>query len=434
MLRRLPCAVLRLFFRRIEVGGREHVPATGPVVFILNHPNALIDPLVLLCRAGRPVSFLAKEPLFRMPVIGTLVRAMDSIPVYRRMDQADTANNARTFTAARDLLSRGGSLALFPEGTSHSDPKLKPFRTGAARIALGAGVSGLSIVPAGLFYTEKTRFRSSALLCFGPPVEVATVPPGPDGEPPAEPVRDLTARLASALGALTLQADHHEALRLAESADRLLATASGEPSDLALHLERRQRLLRGYARLREAAPERLERLASRVTRYGAALEQADLTPELLPAGGYRTATVLRVTLKAVVTLLLLLPLALAGMVAHFPAWLAVDFVANRYSRNSPDAIATVKAIAGLVFYPLTWIVLAWVAGRTWGFRAGVVTVPLAPLAGWAALMFVEQFDRLAGGARGLLLALTGKRRFLRLVAERSAIAEELTAVGREYGI
>lgn len=434
MLRRLPCTVLRLFFRRLEVAGREHVPATGPVIFILNHPNALMDPLVLLCRAGRPVSFLAKEPLFRMPVVGTLVRAMDSIPVYRRMDQADTANNARTFAAARALLSRGGSLALFPEGTSHSDPRLKPFRTGAARIALGSGVPGLQIVPAGLFYTEKTTFRSGALLCFGPPVAIDLVPPGADGEPPAEPVRALTARLESALGNLTLQADHHEALRLAESADRLLATESGTAPDLAGQLERRQRLLRGYARLRDAAPDRLARLASRITRYTSTLQEADLTPELLPLGGYRAANVVRVALKAVVVLLLLLPLALAGMAAHFPAWFAVDFVAARYRRNSPDAVATVKALAGLVCYPVTWILLAWLASRTWGMRGALAALVMAPLAGWAALTFVERFDRLAGGARGLLLAITGRRRFLRLLAERSAIAEELASVGRDYGV
>jgi 1-acyl-sn-glycerol-3-phosphate acyltransferase len=179
LLQRPLCALLRLFFRRIDVEGREQVPQVGPVIFILNHPNALIDPLILLCRAGRPVSFLAKEPLFRMPFIGSIVRAMDSIPVYRRMDQADTSQNAATFVAARQLLSRGGSLALFPEGTSHSDPRLKPFRTGAARIALGAQVPGLQVVPAGLFYTEKSRFRSQVLLCFGPPVEVARWSRGP---------------------------------------------------------------------------------------------------------------------------------------------------------------------------------------------------------------------------------------------------------------
>ncbi len=434
MLRRLPCTVLRLFFRRLEVAGREHVPATGPVIFILNHPNALMDPLVLLCRASRPVSFLAKEPLFRMPVIGTLVRAMDSIPVYRRMDQADTAHNARTFAAARALLSRGGSLALFPEGTSHSDSRLKPFRTGAARIALGSGVPGLRIVPAGLFYTEKTTFRSGALLCFGPPVAIDIVPPGADGEPPAEPVRELTAKLETALGALMLQADHHEALRLAESADRLLVTATGDSAHLVDRLERRQRLLRGYAKLRDAAPERLERLTSRIQRYGAALDDAHLTPELLPASGFRAATVARIAGRALVTLALLLPLAIAGIVTHLPAWLAVDLVANRYGRNSPDAVATVKALASMVFYPVTWISLGWLATRAWGFRWGLAAALLAPLAGWAALRFVERFDRLAGRTRGLLLALTGKRRFLRLVAERSAIADEITALGREFGI
>ena len=434
MLRELPCTVLRLFFRRIEVAGQQHVPSAGPVIFILNHPNALMDPLVLLCRAGRPVSFLAKEPLFRMPVIGTLVRAMDSIPVYRKMDQADTANNAKTFAAARQLLARGGSLALFPEGTSHSDPKLKPFRTGAARIALGSGVPGLRIVPAGLFYTDKTTFRSGALLCFGDAIDVALVEPGPDGEPPAEPVRALTTGLESALGELTLQADHHEALRLAESADRLLATAAGTKPDLAERLERRQRLLRGYAKLRVDAPERLGRLSSRILRYTSALRNANLTPELLPAGGYRATTVALVAVKALATLLVLLPLAVAGMIAHFPAWLAVDLIANRFGRQHTDGIATAKAVAGMLFYPVTWMILAWLAWRQWGAPGAIGALVLAPVAGWAAIIFLERFDLLAGGTRGLLLALTGKRKFLRLVAERTAIAEELAAVGREFGI
>jgi hypothetical protein len=162
-------------------------------------------------------------------------------------------------------------------------------------------VSGLRVVPAGLFYTDKTAFRSDALLCFGAPIVVGMVPPGPDGEPPAEPVRTLTARFETALGELTLQADHHEALRLVESADRLLATATPTEPDLAVHLDRRQRLLRGYSKLREEAPERLGRLAARILRYTAALRNANLTPELLPAGGYRAATVVRVAVKTLVT-------------------------------------------------------------------------------------------------------------------------------------
>src|SRR5205085_5440816 len=87
----------------------------------------------------RPVSFLAKSPLFRTPVVSFFVRALDSIPVYRKQDEgADTSRNRETFERAARLLRRGGTIAICPEGASHSEPYLLPLKTGAARIALGA--------------------------------------------------------------------------------------------------------------------------------------------------------------------------------------------------------------------------------------------------------------------------------------------------------
>src|SRR5713226_6651013 len=85
-LRALFGLALRVFFRRVEVDGAERVPRAGGVIFAVNHPNALIDPLLLLCFAPRPVSVLAKAPLFSMPVVGSFVRAFDSIPVHRSQD------------------------------------------------------------------------------------------------------------------------------------------------------------------------------------------------------------------------------------------------------------------------------------------------------------------------------------------------------------
>ncbi|HVF22820.1 MAG TPA: 1-acyl-sn-glycerol-3-phosphate acyltransferase, partial [Pyrinomonadaceae bacterium] len=172
MIRRLIVSLvrlaLRIYFQRIEVTGLEHVPGDAPVIFVLNHPNALVDPVFLLCLAPRRVSFLAKEPLFRMPVIGYLVKALDSLPVYRRQDEGqDVTRNEETFTAARKLLAKGGTIAICPEGVSHDEPGLRPIKTGAARIALAAVSTGevkdVKIVPAGLYYTSKTSFRSSAL-------------------------------------------------------------------------------------------------------------------------------------------------------------------------------------------------------------------------------------------------------------------------------
>ncbi len=110
LLRALLRVMLRIFFRRIEVTGVERVPRAGPVIFVLNHPNGLIDPAVFLCLAPRRVSFLAKAPLFRMPIIGAIVRAVEAIPVHRRQDAgADLKKNAETFEAAQAILVRGGA-------------------------------------------------------------------------------------------------------------------------------------------------------------------------------------------------------------------------------------------------------------------------------------------------------------------------------------
>ena len=80
LLRLLLRGILRIFFRRTEVSGAERVPRTGPVIFVLNHPNGLIDPTFLLCLAPRRVSFLAKAPLFHMPVIGAIARKGMVVP------------------------------------------------------------------------------------------------------------------------------------------------------------------------------------------------------------------------------------------------------------------------------------------------------------------------------------------------------------------
>src|SRR5437899_13090833 len=115
-MRRAVTALLRLlikiFFKRIEIADIDRVPAEMPVIFAVNHPNALVDPLFLLCFAPRRVSFLAKAPLFSMPVIGWIARAFESIPVYRRQDNVQPASNRETFARAREILAAGGAIAI----------------------------------------------------------------------------------------------------------------------------------------------------------------------------------------------------------------------------------------------------------------------------------------------------------------------------------
>jgi len=430
---------LRVFFRRVEVSGAERVPRGGACMFVLNHPNGLVDPCFLLCFAPRRVSFLAKSPLFKMPFIGQLCRVMEAIPVYRSQDEGvDTSRNRETFALAHRLLTRGGTIGVCPEGVSHSEPSLKPLKTGAARIALGAASAGagldLKIVPAGLYYTAKTTFRSGALLYFGDPVRVEPVAPDASGEPPREAARELSERIAAALREVTLNAEHHEALRVVARAESIFSAEDedGEEMTLERELRRRRRFVEGYAILRERLPERLEALESRIRRYEEELRQAGIEDprDLTPADLSRRAGPRHLLTRALL-FALLLPFALAGWLLHYPAYTLAGYLATKFSHNYEDILSTVKIIAALLLFPLTWAALAATVYALAGWRLALAALLVAPALGYVALRFSEEFDRFVAGARAALFFVTERHFFRQLLSERRAIRREILALGDE---
>jgi 1-acyl-sn-glycerol-3-phosphate acyltransferase len=444
MFRRVLVSVLRLalrvFFRRIEVGGAERVPRGGACIFVLNHPNALVDPVFILCHAPRRVSFLAKEPLFRMPVIGTLVRALDAIPVYRKQDEgADTSRNRETFDRARALLKRGGSIAICPEGTSHSDTKLRPLKTGAARIALGVvaedATIDLKIVPAGLYYTAKTAFRSAALLHFGEPVKVEAVALDSQGDPPHDAVRALSARVERALRDVTLNAEHEHALATITRAENIFsagASATGRGAQtLAEQLDLRRRFLDAYAFHFAHSPARLSALDARLSRYEETLRLSGLDAEDLSAPQSTARAILRHVLTRVLPVLCLAPLAFVGVIAHYATYRLAGALATRFARESDDVVSTIKIVAALLLFPLTWLAQAVFVGWLVGWWGVAFALAIVPACGWIAVRFFEKLDEFVGGARALRFYLTRRWFFKELLAERRRLREEITALGEE---
>jgi len=441
MIRRLIVALLRfalrIYFKRIEVAGLENVPLNTPVIFVLNHPNALVDPVFLLCLAPRKVSFLAKAPLFRMPVIGYLVRTLDSLPVYRRQDEGeDVSKNQETFVAARKLLARGGTIGICPEGVSHNAPGLQPIKTGAARISLAAISTGevdqLEIVPAGLYYTAKTRFRSSALLYFGKPIEVQPVVLEADGTPPRQETRALSARIEQALRAVILDAQHEEALNSIARAERIFSAEASEGANesLASELQLQQRFIKAYAVLEQNQPERLRKLEVRMIRFEEELRQAGVDPEEFSAPRSTGAVFAQLATRTVLFALMMGPAAL-GTLVHYPAYQLGGYLATKLSRNSEDVISTIKIISAMLLFPLTWLGLAFVFYLLFGFLAAVISLLVLPLCGYVAILFFEEFDRSLGGVRALAFFLVRRRFFVRLLAERKAIRDEIIALGSQ---
>jgi 1-acyl-sn-glycerol-3-phosphate acyltransferase len=172
ILKSLAVGIMRLLFR-LEVQGREHVPATGPVLVVSNHAS-LLDPALIGGAAPRPLCFMAKAELFRIPLFGRLIRALNARPVRREGSSAGALRDAlRTLRA-------GNALLVFPEGTRGAGDEMRVGKPGAGMLAVA---SGAPVVPVYVSGSQRALPRGRTLprparvvVRFGPPLAFAAAP------------------------------------------------------------------------------------------------------------------------------------------------------------------------------------------------------------------------------------------------------------------
>lgn len=169
--------ITNTFFRRIDVVGLENVPTEGPVIFAGNHPNALMDGWLLTAKCGRwPLHFMANAKLWEYRFLAALLNAMGAVPVYRHEEHKDKVDNSGAFDRFYEVIESGNCMGIFPEGVSHVESQLTKLKTGTARIALAVAARGkvdVTLVPCGLNYMHRHRFRSQVLIEFGHPVVIS---------------------------------------------------------------------------------------------------------------------------------------------------------------------------------------------------------------------------------------------------------------------
>lgn len=373
-------------YYRFRIEG-EQVPRTGPVLLVANHPNSLFDPALVAASAGRPVRFLAKEPLIDHPGIGWLIRGSGAIPIYRMSDDPASFNrNDETFRAAHEALAQGSAIGMFPEGISHDLPGLAPLKSGAARLALGAARQlgrDFPIIPVGLTFRGKERFRSEALALVGRRIEWGDLI---DGRHSPATTRQLTQRIADALREQTVELRGWADAPLVESAAAIHAAESDlapRPADM-LRLEREVAVAVEWLQQEER-----RELMSAVDRHARTLGSLGLSPQDLsrPLPLRQSAGPIA---RHLVVLCSVSLLGLVGHAAYFvPAYLLRRSVARL--EPTPDIRSTYLTLGGALFGSIWITLLATLAGLSLGIAGAAAMLVVLPLLAIAAVVVRDRW-------------------------------------------
>ncbi|MFQ5778078.1 MAG: 1-acyl-sn-glycerol-3-phosphate acyltransferase [Terriglobia bacterium] len=442
---------IRLYYRRIEVVGRERIPATGPGIIVANHPNSSPDAFLLASQlTARKVNFIAKDTLTRAPVVGWGLRQFGVVGVARAMDyerQRDLArqrNQAAVATCAPRLLA-GELIAIFGEGISTDARRLHTIRKGALRFGYAAEEAaefklGLVWIPVGITYLAKQRFRSDVLIRVGEPFGLADLLPNP-AHHQAEILQRGTDRLQRELETLVVNIEREELAGLIDRLADLLGSPAGR---LASRVERHQHVARAIEYFNLAEPGRVSALEQALTRYQQRVAVAGLSDEVVRQRHPTLA--FWVNLRGVLKSSALMVLNLYGWANSFvPRWCAALYRPLGRRKLAAGGISTTKETlygiyggwlgAALAFPLQTYLVTMWAlqsVGTLPGAFAGTL-YGLSLIPSWR--LFVRRRDILsehAGNLRAAFLFLVKAAPGTRLQAERRRLQRRLRALLAAY--
>ncbi len=436
-------SLVRLYYPRLEVHGAEKIDPNKPAIFVPNHPNGLLDPILIMMAARRPVSFLAKSTLMGNPVGRLFLGAFAALPIFRMRDSGQAGGpsdednmrelNERTFSVCRGLLHSHGAMAIFPEGKTHSESYLAEFKTGAARIALSAEAEAdwqddLQIIPVGLWYEDKTLFRSSVLVVIGDPYDIQNYRDAYEAEP-YQTAHDMTEALKADLDEVVLQAENNELLAAIPAVARWVEPHFDDLPLIEQH-ELTGEMIDAYSYIQTNQPSQLQQFSTEARNYARALHTLGIDdpweleiPDATKGRPWRLLTFLICSF----------PFALLGAIISFIPYRMARPVATRIMGDDTSTISTVKLILGALFILIGYIALAVVVGNWLNSGwIGLLSFAIFPALGYLALVWGEGFEEWTTLTSYHWLRLTRADLVKALKTQREYLADQVRGALEDY--
>ena len=432
--------LVKVFYRRIHVGYKERVSRKGPIILASNHPNTLMDPLLVALLSGRNPHFLGKSTLFKNVIAKIFLRSVHVLPVYRKQDaEADMGKNADIFEKCFQSLEAGKAIVIMPEGISQMDGTLHEIKTGTARIGLGAELRnafelGVQIIPAGINYSSPTEFFSDVHCRFGRPIDLRDYQDLYEKDE-YEAVYQVTNQIRDALEKLTTTVQSSETAEVLDNLRMIykleLAVDQGLQEELKQH---DFSVTRGMADAinwyHEHHPESFEVLSSQMDRYLAKIEGLELRDDLLSTVHGQKTFVGRVL--GLFGVILGLPIYLWGLINNFLAY-RVPALLVKTLGTSQEYLSTFKMLSGALIFSLFYTLqtgTVWYLTHSSAWTA-VYLVSLVPT-GRFALYYHDTMQRYRQHLRIFTLFIKRKTLMYEIIQERMVLIEALDAAKNQY--
>ncbi len=414
MVRKLARIIVTTFFRDVTLVGREHLPKDRPVIFTPNHPNGLLDPMLLYCLPSSiQLRFVAKAPLFKIPGFGSILRSAGAIPVERRFEASGDVDYTAFFSACVDALAQRASLVIFPEGRSLAQAYMAPLRTGPARLFFLAREKGMqpAIIPVGLNYERGYTFRTTVLVSIAAPLDTERFE-SMYATNRKEAVRELTAEIASTLQRHVLQAETYRDKELMVLLERLYG--QNEAEDFGPDRFSRLKVFeQGLARLRQSCPKEIDRLRLLLGRYQR-LSDTFGVEDALRKSQQRSGLSLMAGISGWI-------LALPGCILNYVPYKMID-VLIRLTRSDESDQATFKVVYSLFVFPLFYFLEGAAIRHFLGAGAAILfAICIVPL-GYFTVGFLERWEREYGGSVSARVSKSLERLQKRIIAEVQTLA------------
>lgn len=430
---------IRVFFRRIEIRNQDLIPTKGPLIVVSNHPNTIMDALIVGCITKPPLHFLAKGSVFTSKFRNWFFRKLFMIPIYRKADDPSlTHKNKDVFQACYDFLGGGGTLLIFPEGVSYKDRRLQKVKTGTARIALATENNhdfnlGLQIVTIGLNYSNPSIFRSELFVNVDKVIKVNDFKATYEADN-FEAAQALTAEIKESLATHTIDIPHPNlddfVVRLETLYKDKLLTELGVKESAQEFLVTKE-MVKAITYFNQHQPKLVETLAQKTNAYFTQLNQLKLKDKLF-AKDRSGRSLLLTNIKTISYIILGFPLFLYGWLNNLIPYKIPGKVAPKLTPYE-EYFSTIKLFLGTILFPLFYTIQILLCYYFIQNIALTIGYGLSlPLTGFFALYYWERVNYTKDYWKLLSLFYSRQDLVGKLIKERTEIMELLEAARKEY--